>query len=314
MTDLWLLSGKLPINRTNIIQDIVMAKKISNQELSPNKILLKLFMTQIGSISNVIEERGKTIFAKENILTIDEINDYSLELLELLVNILHAGDEIDRRGPEYKALRRFFTEFSHQIQVRGGSLDEFLRYTQFLQQVFIQGLEADDELSFEQTRSVLVLVANIFNDITMDVFHAYLDEKERTIQAQQEEIRETSTPITEIWDGVLTLPIIGTLDSSRTVAVMQKLLARIETERARVVLMDITGVIAIDSQVSHHLVQMLRAVGLMGARAILTGIRPEIARALTSLNIDLGDVVTRSTLAEGLKEAFHHLGITTEQS
>jgi len=290
-----------------------MAKKDSTQEMSPNQILLKLFMTQVGAISNVIEERGKTIFGKENVLTIEEIKDYSLELLELLVNILHAGDDIDRRGPEYRALRRFFTEFSHQIQVRGGNLEEFLRYTQFLQGVFLEGLEADEKLSFEQTRSVLVLVANIFNDITMDVFHVYLDEKERTIQAQQEEIRETSTPITEIWDGVLTLPIIGTLDSSRTVAVMQKLLSRIESDRARFVLMDVTGVVAIDSQVSHHLIQML-AVGLMGARAILTGIRPEIARALTSLNIDLGDVVTRSTLAEGLKETFHSLGITTGKS
>jgi rsbT co-antagonist protein RsbR len=123
--------------------------------------------------------------------------------------------------------------------------------------------------------------------------------------------RETSTPITEIWDGVLTLPIIGTLDSSRTVSVMEKLLSRIEKERARVVVMDITGVVAIDSQVSHHLVQMMHAIGLMGAMAILTGIRPEIARALTSLNIDLGGVVTRSTLAEGLKEAFVYLGIKT---
>jgi rsbT co-antagonist protein RsbR len=291
-----------------------MTKKDSKQEMSPNQILLKLLMTQVGAISNVIEERGKTIFAKENVLTVEEIKDYSLELLELLVNILHASDEIDRRGPEYRALRRFFTEFSHQIQVRGGNLEEFLRYTQFLQGVFLEGLETDEKLTFEQTRSVLILIANIFNDITMDVFHVYLDEKERTIQAQQEEIRETSTPITEIWDGVLTLPIIGTLDSSRTVAVMQKLLSRIESDRARFVLMDVTGVVAIDSQVSHHLIQMLRAVGLMGARAILTGIRPEIARALTSLNIDLGDVVTRSTLAEGLKETFHSLGITTGKS
>ncbi|MDH5649887.1 MAG: STAS domain-containing protein [Gammaproteobacteria bacterium] len=282
----------------------------NEQTTSTNRILLKLFMTQIGAISNVIEERGKTIFAKQNILTTEEITDYSLELLELLVNILHADENIDRRGPEYQALRRFFTEFSHQIQVRGGSLEEFVRYTQFLQRVFIEGLESDENLSFKETRDVLLLVATIFNDITMDVFRVYLEEKEHTIQVQQEEIRETSTPITEIWDGVLTLPIIGTLDSARTVAVMEKLLSRIESDRARVVLMDVTGVMAIDSQVSHYLIQMLRAIGLMGAKAILTGIRPEIARALTSLNINLGDVVTRSTLAEGLKETFQYLGIT----
>lgn len=278
-------------------------------EKSTNQLLIELFMTQVGSISNTIEERGKTIFVTENLLSAEEINDYSLEFLELLVNVLQASEEVDRFGPQYKALGQFFREFSHQIQIRGGKIEEFLSYTQFLQNAFLDGLKSDASLTFEQTRAVMQLIAAIFNDIIMDVFEKYLKEKEETITAQQQEIRETSTPITEIWDGVLTLPIIGMLDSSRSVAVMEKLLSRIEKERARVVVMDITGVVAIDTQVSHHIVQMMHAIGLMGALAILTGIRPEIARALTSLNIDLGGVVTRATLAEGLKEAFDYLGI-----
>ncbi len=282
-----------------------------NDNKSTNQLLVELFMTQVVAITDVIDEQGEKIFVTDNLLSSDEIKDYSLEFMELLVNVLHAGDKIDRRGIEYKALRRFFTEFSNQIQVRGGSLDEFIRYIQFLQKVFLEGLEQDAKLSFDEARAVLLLVAGIFNDISLDVFNVYLEEKERTIQAQQDEIKQTSTPITEIWDGVLTLPIIGTLDSSRTVSVMENLLSRIEKDRARVVVMDITGVVAIDSQVSHHLIQMMRAIGLMGARAILTGIRPDIARALTSLNIDLGDVMTRSTLSEGLKEAFIYLGIET---
>ena len=286
-----------------------MAKK--KNDSSTNQILVELFMTQVGAITNVIDEQSEKIFVTDNLLNSDEIKDYSLEFMELLVTVLHAGEKINRRGMEYQALRRFFTEFSNQIQVRGGSLDEFIRYIQFLQKVFLEGLENDAGLSFDQSRAVLLLVAGIFNDISLDVFNVYLEEKERTIQAQQDEIKQTSTPITEIWDGVLTLPIIGTLDSSRTVSVMENLLSRIERDRARVVVMDITGVIAIDSQVSHHLIQMMRAIGLMGAKAILTGIRPEIARALTSLNIDLGDVMTRSTLSEGLKEAFIYLGIKT---
>lgn len=286
-----------------------MVKKKNDK--STNQLLVELFMTQVGAITNVIDEQGEKIFVTDNLLNTDEIKDYTLEFMELLVNVLHAGDEINRRGVEYKTLRRFFTEFSNQIQVRGGSLEEFIRYTQFLQKVFLEGLENDAKLTFEESRSVLLLIAGIFNDISLDVFNVYLEEKEKTIQAQQDEIKQTSTPITEIWDGVLTLPIIGTLDSSRTVSVMENLLSRIEQDRARVVVMDITGVIAIDSQVSHHLIQMMRAIGLMGAKAVLTGIRPEIARALTSLNIDLGDVTTRSTLAEGLKEAFKYLGINT---
>ncbi|HKJ08288.1 MAG TPA: STAS domain-containing protein [Gammaproteobacteria bacterium] len=285
-----------------------MAKK-QPAEKSVNEVLVEQLMVNIGKISQVIERQGHSIFGHANILSNDEINDYSIEFLELFVMLLQSGEKLNRRGAEYKALRQFFSTFSQQIQVRGGSLEEFVRYIQFMQRVMIEELETESALDSQQVRAILLLLASVFNDIILDVFHVYLEEKERTIQAQQEELREISTPITEIWDGVLTLPIIGTLDSSRTMMVMERLLARIETDRAKVVVMDVTGVLAIDSQVSHHLIQMIRAVGLMGAEAILTGIRPEIARALTSLNIDLGGVTTRSTLSEGLKEAFRQLDV-----
>ena len=285
-----------------------MAKE-TPQEKSTNQILIEQLMQNVGKISAIIEKEGQSIFGHKNILSNNEINDYSLEFLELLTMLLHAGDKVDRRGAEYKALRQFFANFSQQIQVRGGDMDEFVRYVHFLQRVFLENLEADKSVSFEKTREILLLLGVIFNDIILDVFHIYLEGKEKTILAQQEELRQTSTPITEIWDGVLTLPIIGSLDSSRTMIVMEKLLQRIESDRARVVVIDVTGVMAIDSQVSHHLIQMIRATGLMGATAILTGIRPEIARALTSLNIDLSSVTTRSKLSEGLKEAFRQLHI-----
>lgn len=285
-----------------------MAKE-TPQEKSTNQILIEQLMQNVGKISAIIEKEGQSIFGHKNLLSNNEINDYSLEFLELLTMLLHAGDKVDRRGAEYKALRQFFANFSQQIQVRGGDMDEFVRYVHFLQRVFLENLEADKSVSFEKAREILMMLGMIFNDIILDVFHIYLEGKEKTILAQQEELRQTSTPITEIWDGVLTLPIIGSLDSSRTMIVMEKLLQRIESDRARVVVIDVTGVMAIDSQVSHHLIQMIRATGLMGATAILTGIRPEIARALTSLNIDLSSVTTRSKLSEGLKEAFRQLHI-----
>lgn len=285
-----------------------MTTEITNK--TTNQILIEMLMLNVGKISGIIEKQGHTIFGQKNLLSNEEINDYSLEFLELLVMLLHAGDKLDRRGAEFKALRQFFGNFSQQIQVRGGNLDEFVRFIMFLQDVFIGNLEADKNLSFDQARNVLMVLGSLFNDIILDVFHVYLEGKEKTILAQQEELRQTSTPITEIWDGVLTLPIIGSLDSSRTMIVMEKLLSRIEADRARMVVIDVTGVLAIDSQVSHHLVQMIRAIGLMGADAILTGIRPEIARALTSLNIDLGAVTTRSTLSQGLKEALRRLRVT----
>lgn len=271
--------------------------------------LIEQLKLQVGNLAATIENHGETVFGNSNLLSRDEITDGSTEFLELVVMLLDTHDPLDTKQPAFEALVAFFRNLSRQLLSRGGRMEDFVRYIQFLQRCFIDTLEDDKQIGFDDTRGILILISSVFNELTLAVFQAYLEEKEKTIHAQQDELRETATPITEIWDGVLTLPIIGTLDSSRTMLVMESLLNRIASDKANVVVMDITGVRRIDSQVSHHLIQMMRAIQLMGADAILTGIRPEIARALTSLNIDLGSVTTRASLADGLKEAFRRLGV-----
>jgi rsbT co-antagonist protein RsbR len=203
----------------------------------------------------------------------------------------------------------FFSGLAQRVLVRGGHVEDVVRYAQQLQQTLIEALEHDSGIEFTQSRSTLLYFNGVFNELIMAAFRVYLEEKENALFAQEQALRETSTPITEIWDGVLTLPIIGALDSSRTMMVMEALLGRIAKDHARAVVMDLTGVKNIDSQVSHHLIQMVRAIQLMGSEAIITGIRPEIARALISLNIDMSDVTTRASLSDGLKEAFRRMGI-----
>lgn len=282
-----------------------MAKKNVEARLT----LIEHLKLQIGHIAAAIEGQGQSVFGTNNLMSDDEIVDFSMEFLELMVLHLDAPDPLDDTQPTFVALRSFFGNMSRQILVRGGKIDDFVRYMQFLQRSFLTTLNADEDMNVEDMRGILLLLSNVFNELTLSVFQAFLEEKELTINAQQDELRETATPITEIWDGVLTLPIIGTLDSNRTMLMMEALLNRIASERASAVVMDVTGVRSINSQVSHHLIQMVRAIQLMGADAILTGIRPEIARALTSLNIDLGNVTTRASLADGLKEAFRRLGV-----
>ncbi|RMG51293.1 MAG: STAS domain-containing protein [Gammaproteobacteria bacterium] len=282
---------------------------MTSEQKGINQLLIEQIQTNIGRIAKVIEERGGSVFSRANLLSQEELNDYTMEFLELFILLLQAGDHIDRDSAEFEAIKQFFVQFSYQLLVRGGSMNEFVRFIQFLQFVFLENLESDEELDFEQTRRILLRLAALFNEIMIEVFNVYLEEKERTIQAQAEKLREVSTPITEIWDGVLVLPIIGSMDSERTMRVMENLLERIDRDRSRVVVMDVTGMLSIDSQVSHYLIQMVRAIRLMGAEAILTGIRPDIAKALTSLNIDLEGVNTRPRLVEGLKEAFNLLGV-----
>ncbi len=276
---------------------------------SSSAILIGVLKLQVGQISETIEREGRNLLGGGNLLSPEEITDFCLEFLQLLIELLDSKDPHDDASPQFHALEMFFNNLSRQILVRGGRVEDLVRYIQFMQRTLIEALGAAKNIKPEDMRDILLYLSGVFNELILAVFHAYLDEKERTIYAQEAELRETATPITEIWDGVLTLPIIGTLDSSRTMIIMEALLNRIATERAAAVVMDLTGVKSIDSQVSHHLIQMVRAIQLMGSDAIVTGIRPEIARALTSLNIDLGSVTTRATLSDGLKEAFRRMNL-----
>ena len=273
-----------------------------------------LFSLKVGNISAELEEPGRKFFCQDShVMDEDEVADFSGEFMNLVVALLASHDPTNQGSPQFHALQMFFTGLSQKVLVRGGHVEDVVRYTQQLQQTLIAALEKDSGIAFTQSRSVLLYFTTVFNELIMSVFRAYLEEKEQALYAQEQELRETATPITEIWDGVLTLPIIGTLDSSRTMLVMEALLNRIAKDHASAVVMDLTGVKNIDSQVSHHLIQMVRAVQLMGSEAIITGIRPEIARALISLNINMSDITTRASLSDGLKEAFRGMGIHVSQ-
>lgn len=280
------------------------------QKKEAGEKMAALFAMKIGHISGQLEETGREFFcADKKLMDEDEVADLSAEFVNLIAGLLSCKDPHKRTSPQFHALEIFFSGLSQRMLMRGGNIEDVVRYAQQLQHSLISALELDSGIALTQSRSVLLYFAQAFDELIMAIFRTYLGEREKTLKAQEAELRETSTPITEIWDGVLTLPIIGTLDSSRTMLVMDALLNRIAKDHAKAVVMDLTGVKNIDSQVSHHLIQMVRAVQLMGSDAIITGIHPEIARALVSLNIDLNGVTTRASLSDGLKEAFSRMGI-----
>jgi rsbT co-antagonist protein RsbR len=130
---------------------------------------------------------------------------------------------------------------------------------------------------------------------------------EEALARQAREILEISTPVVQVWDGILLVPLIGTLDSQRTQQVMEKLLTAIADSNSPVALIDITGVPTIDTQTARHLVETVTAVRLLGAEVLLTGVRPAIAQTLVHLGIELSGVITRSSLASGLKQALDML-------
>lgn len=147
-------------------------------------------------------------------------------------------------------------------------------------------------------------INKLIDSFGISTFETFIKGREEVILRQTDEITEISTPVIRVWDGILALPIIGTLDSSRTQIVMENLLQEIVDTGSVIAILDISGVPAVDSLVAQHLIKTVSATRLMGAECIISGIRPEIAQTVVHLGIDLSNIITKATLASALKTAF----------
>lgn len=150
----------------------------------------------------------------------------------------------------------------------------------------------------------------ILDNLTILTFESFMKGREDIISRQVDEISEISTPVITVWEGIVALPIIGTLDSSRTQVVMENLLQQIVDTGSSIAILDISGVPAVDSLVAQHLIKTVSATRLMGAECIISGIRPEIAQTVVHLGIDLNGIITKASLASALKTAFDMLQLT----
>ena len=182
-------------------------------------------------------------------------------------------------------------------------------YNFYLRAVAARLTEAYAETPERVLAIFLSLMKLTFLDIGLAI-DTYVFSRERTIRQQQAAIQELPTPVLPLREGLLIVPIIGLIDARRARRLTEQLLGAIRTERAKVVVIDITGVQAVDSQVANHLVQTIEAAGLMGARVILAGISPEVAQTMVNLGIDVARVVTVGDLQSGIEWAERLLGYT----
>jgi len=161
----------------------------------------------------------------------------------------------------------------------------------------------------EEMRATYRTLAKVlFLDLSLAI-DTQVFERNRTIRAQQRQLEELSTPVLQMREGLLILPIVGMLDSQRAQQLTEHLLRAIRDRRGKVVVLDVTGVAAVDSRVANHLIQTVDAARLMGAKAVITGVSPEVAQTLVGLGINLGNVTTVSELQDGVDEADRALGL-----
>jgi rsbT co-antagonist protein RsbR len=207
-----------------------------------------------------------------------------------------------------EALEAYARNLSERIIPRGVETHEVLGIVLLLRDVLARELFSKYGADFELLNRVLDAYEPAANRIATTVGVGFVQERERVIRQQQEAIRELSTPVLPVRERLLILPIIGVIDPQRARQLTEQLLVGIRTNRAKVVVMDITGVPAIDSTVANHLVQTVEAARLLGAAVIVTGLSPAIAQTLVTIGMDLGKMTTVGDLQGGIEEAERLLG------
>ncbi len=208
----------------------------------------------------------------------------------------------------YEALQAYARNLSERIIPRGVETHEVVGIVLLLRDVLARSLFAKYRDDFNKLNRILDAYEPAANRIAITVAVGFVQERERIIREQQEAIRELSTPVLQVRERLLILPIIGVIDPQRARQLTEQLLRGIRSNRAKVVVLDITGVPYIDSAVANHLVQTVEAARLLGAIVIVTGLSPEIAQTLVNIGVDLGKMNTVGDLQGGIEEAERQLG------
>ncbi|MFF4767117.1 MULTISPECIES: STAS domain-containing protein [unclassified Streptomyces] len=226
------------------------------------------------------------------------------ELRELYAAVLGAlrGGSLDHRAEQYTEVRGLLVELSRNRARQGftpteTALGVFL-FKEILQPE-LSGSRADLAVFLDFSRLV--------DGLGLFTVEAHATTREAIITAQAEQLLELSTPVVKVWDGVIAVPLVGTLDSARTQVVMEKLLQALIDHNSTQAIIDITGVSAVDTQVAQHLLKTVVAARLMGAECTISGIRPQIAQTIVGLGIEFGDIVTKSSLADALAHALRRI-------
>jgi len=242
-----------------------------------------------------------------------EIRANCKEFLAALSEAMRATGSVDVRSPDWSKVRDLLTEISTSRATQGFSPTETATFVFSLKHPLFARLRAEitdaRALAEEMWRATLLL-----DDLGLFTTEAYQKSREEVIHRQQRELLELSTPVVALWDDVLALPLIGTLDSGRTQVVMESLLERIVETGASIAIIDITGVPTVDTLVAQHLMKTVAAARLMGADCIISGIRPQIAQTIVHLGVDLSAVTTKASLADAFAVALKRTGATVTRT
>jgi rsbT co-antagonist protein RsbR len=255
-------------------------------------------------LANWMREQLSATTLRSDLMKEAELREQSRQFLNLLGSATSQQPRLDDiNAPAWKETREFLSGISRSRAHQGFSPVETATFIFSLKQPLVtllrQELEGDPrKLAEEQW-----IATELLDKLGLFTTEAYQKGREEVIMRQQQELLELSTPVVVLWEGILALPLIGTLDSARTQVVMESLLQKIVETGAGIAIIDITGVPTVDTLVAQHLLKTVSAARLMGADCIISGIRPQIAQTIVHLGVNLSDVITKSSLADAFAVA-----------
>ncbi|HEY9677224.1 MAG TPA: STAS domain-containing protein [Drouetiella sp.] len=236
----------------------------------------------------------------------------SQEFFDLFRDAIKAGNIEDLDSPDWERARKMLTELSASRAMQGSTPSETANFIFSLKDPLLTHINKE----FGATKNVGEIILNLsklIDNLGLYTFEAFQKSREAVIRRQQRDILEMSTPVIKMWDGVVAVPLIGTLDSARTQIVMENLLQAIVETGSKIAILDITGVPTVDTQTAQHLIKTVSATRLMGADCIISGIRPQIAQTIVHLGIDIFDITTKASMADAIKEALERNGYVVKR-
>ena len=257
--------------------------------------------------SQQLEESGATRDAR---ISPQELAGQTREFLRLLIGAAATADAGDLQAREWSELRSFLEHLSRSRALQGFDSQHTAHFVYSLKRVLFDELQREYADDPKQLAGQVWSMSELLDSAGLHTVKTFQKSREDLIVRQQEDLLELSTPVVKLWEGVLALPMIGTLDSARTQVVMESLLERIVATGSEIAIIDITGVPTVDTLVAQHLLKTVTAIRLMGADCIISGVRPQIAQTIVHLGIDLTGITTKASLADALTLAMKRSGFS----
>jgi|KBSMisStandDraft_5_1062788.scaffolds.fasta_scaffold234345_1 rsbT co-antagonist protein RsbR len=249
---------------------------------------------------------------RSDLLKDQDIKNQASQFISLFSKAIQNGNLEDTKADSFADLRQLLTDMSRSRAVQGFTPSETAMFVFSFKKPVISRLQAevkDAKVLSDESWTLNQLI----DKLGLFTTEAFLKSREELIMRQQQEMLELSTPVVRLWEGVLALPLIGTLDSARTQVVMESLLRKIVETNSQVAIIDITGVPTVDTLVAQHLIKTVTAARLMGADCIISGIRPQIAQTIVHLGVNLSDVTTKSSMADAFVIALQRSGFVVSK-